>query len=79
MMAMWYTEATDLNQDFCKGSSKMNDTKPFIANKGCLWIPQIQFELSTKMSGKAVSANKEPTAILYLVKTVRSLCTLMSS
>ena len=71
MMAMWYTEAMDLIQGLCRGSSEMSDTKPFIANKGWLWTFRIQFEpKNTKMTGKAVSANTEAAAIFYLAGAV---------
>lgn len=83
MRAMWYTEATGLNQDFCKESSETSGTKLFTANKEWLWT--LRFSLNQKkktnpkMNGKAMSANKEAAAILYLAGVVGSLCTLMSS
>lgn len=42
---------------------------------------KIQFEQQQKknLNGKAMSANKEAAAILYLAGVVGSLCTLMSS
>lgn len=47
MMAMWYTKAIGLNQDFCKGSSEMSDTRPFTANKG--WLSTLGFSLNQKI------------------------------